>query len=534
MKKVLFATIATFLLPFVAKATEYGDSLKLTIPERKDSVMNRKEITFVGVPIFLSGIIAKGEKMSFRQNTKDNKHTLVTDFRTNIDNYTQFFGPALATGLKLAHVEGRSDWGRYLASSAMSYGIMAAMVNSIKYTTKEIRPDGSTANSWPSGHTATAFAGATILHKEYGTTVSPWYSVLGYGVATATGVMRVLNNRHWISDVLSGAGIGILSTELGYSLGDIIFKKKGLLRKDICNNKNIIDHPSFFAISMGGGFGFSKMNFNLEKLNIMFDDYHNEDKILNLRFGTSTAVGVEGAYFLNKHIGIGGRLRVNSFPIEGWSGIEHYAWDDLINNLYDGYEDDVLRRFVEGEGVPGQPGYSPALVEDAYFTIKSDHLTEFTADLGAYFNIPLSKRLALGTKLLIGHSIMQEVDLNATVKGGRRELYDAGEKGIGVRCLPDTYTTTWDYFTMGGHCSVKLGTGFSLTYAYKENYAWRLFADYDYTRRNYTITYSPGQFLRDALTINTQNFDDEIISESQSIKKNQNTFVVGGSFVISF
>lgn len=175
MKKVLFATIATFLLPFVAKATEYGDSLKLTIPERKDSVMNRKEITFVGVPIFLSGIIAKGEKMSFRQNTKDNKHTLVTDFKTNIDNYTQFFGPALATGLKLAHVEGRSDWGRYLASSAMSYGIMAAMVNSIKYTTKEIRPDGSTANSWPSGHTATAFAGATILHMEYGTTVSPWY-----------------------------------------------------------------------------------------------------------------------------------------------------------------------------------------------------------------------------------------------------------------------------------------------------------------------------------------------------------------------
>lgn len=55
---------------------------------------------------------------------------------------------------------------------------------------------------------------------------------------------------------------------------------------------------------MGGGFGFSKMDFNLEKLNIMFDDYHNEDKILNLRFGTSTAVGVEGAYFLNKHIGI--------------------------------------------------------------------------------------------------------------------------------------------------------------------------------------------------------------------------------------
>jgi hypothetical protein len=188
---------------------------------------------------------------------------------------------------------------------------MAALVNSIKYTTKEIRPDGSTANSWPSGHTATAFAGATILHKEYGTTISPWYSVMGYGVATATGVMRVLNNRHWISDVLSGAGIGILSTELGYSLSDLIFKKKGLLRNDISSHKNIIDHPSFFSVSMGGGFGFSKMDFNLEKLNIQFDDYHNEDKILNLRFGASTAVGVEGAYFLNKHIGIGGSFVIS-------------------------------------------------------------------------------------------------------------------------------------------------------------------------------------------------------------------------------
>ena len=42
------------------------------------------------------------------------------------------------------------------------------------------------------------------------TCASPWYAVGGYAVATFTGVMRVLNNRHWISDVLSGAGIGIL------------------------------------------------------------------------------------------------------------------------------------------------------------------------------------------------------------------------------------------------------------------------------------------------------------------------------------
>ena len=154
------------------------------------------DMTFVGVPLFIAGIIAKSEKNAFKQQTK---HSLVTKFKTGIDDYTQFFGPAAVVGLKLAGVEGRSDWPRLLASAGMGYGIMALFVNTIKHTAKEMRPDGTSANSWPSGHTATAFVGATLLHKEYGLTRSPWYSVAGYGVATATGVMRVLNNRHWYS-----------------------------------------------------------------------------------------------------------------------------------------------------------------------------------------------------------------------------------------------------------------------------------------------------------------------------------------------
>lgn len=186
------------------------------------------DLTFVGLPVFLAGWGIKGDKASFRQNY-DDPHAntrLVTHFKTHIDDYTQYFGPLMTVGLKVGGYEGRSDWGRLLGSSALSYGIMAAFVNGIKYTAKEMRPDGSTANSWPSGHTATSFVGATILHKEYGLTRSPWFSVAGYGVATATGVMRILNNRHWISDVLSGAGIGILSTELGYAFGDLLFKER--------------------------------------------------------------------------------------------------------------------------------------------------------------------------------------------------------------------------------------------------------------------------------------------------------------------
>lgn len=504
------------------------------------------DLTFAGVPIFVAGIIAKSEKKSFRQNTEGNKHTLLTDFKTHIDDYSQFFGPVVTTGLKIAGVEGRSDWGRYLASTAMSYGIMAIFVNSIKYTAKEMRPDGSTANSWPSGHTATAFVGATLLHKEYGMTRSPWFSVAGYGVATATGVMRVLNNRHWVSDVLSGAGIGIMSGELAYALSDVLFKGRGLLRGDITADKSIIDHPSFFSISMGIGMGSRDLTFDMTKLNLTNFDGDNK---LNMKFGASTAVGAEGAYFFNKYIGVGGRLRVNSSPIKGWDGIEEYAWKDLVESLYgDDYAANPdFQRFIDGDE------NSSPLIDDAYFTIKSDHLTEFSADLGLYFNIPLSSRFALGSKLLVGRSIMQELDLNATVTGGKRTLDfmdlvgGVDDENLLLKAKPTAgkYTSEWDYFTLSCNNTMKFGTGISLTYAYKENYAWRLFLDYDFSHKTYTMNYNPAVFAFDAISLGVgdesatirsmmEPGDLEEFIETQQVKKNRHTFILGGSFTISF
>lgn len=495
------------------------------------------DLTFVGVPLFVAGIIAKSEKKAFRQND-GTKHVLLTEFKTRIDDYTQYFGPAMTLGLKIGGVEGRSDWGRLLASSAMSYGIMAILVNSIKYTSKEMRPDGSSANSWPSGHTATSFAGATILHKEYGLTRSPWYSIAGYGVATATGVMRVLNNRHWVSDVLSGAGIGILSTELAYALSDILFKGKGLLRNDLNSDGNIVTNPSFFSVSMGVGFGSKKLDFDLEK----FDLEGGEDsKVLNLKFGTSTAVAAEGAYFFNKYIGVGGRLRVNSSPIKGWDGVEQIATNDIFRTILEISNDDMAELLV-AKGTPGTPDYQPGIIDDFNLKIQSDHLTEFAADLGLYFNLPLSDRFALGSKLLVGRSIMQELNLDAVVSGGMKDFDfeedPNDEDNFFVRNVRHlgSYSTEWDYFTVGGNKTFKVGTGISLTYAYKSNFAWKIFCDYDYTRKTYTMTYNPGAFIIDALPnisklVGLKYSDTE---ETQRIKKARNTFVLGGSFVINF
>ena len=468
------------------------------------------DMTFAGVPLFIAGIIAKSEKNAFKQQTK---HSLITNFKTGIDDYTQFFGPAAVVGLKLGGYEGRSDWPRLLASAGMGYGIMALLVNTIKNSAKEMRPDGSTANSWPSGHTATAFVGATLLHKEYGLTRSPWFSVAGYGVATATGVMRVLNNRHWISDVLSGAGIGMVSGELGYALCDLLFKGKGLLRNDIYGSPSVIDHPSFFSISMGVGFGSRDLDFNMEELGFAED--------MNMKFKASTAVSAEGAYFFNPYIGVGGRLRVKSTPIKGWNNITDFAWQDVAS-IYEMTELD--KEFISDMETE---------IDDVDFVIESDHLTEFAADLGAYFNLPLSDRFALGSKLLVGRSIMQELSLDAKMTG--KEYKPGDTKG---NPQGNEFSLEWDYFKVMANNTMKFGTGISLTYAYKKNFSWKVFLDYDVTRKKYTMEYNYGGIPLAMFPSAFENMTDQEYMDNfmmtKSINKTMHSFVLGASFAVNF
>ena len=477
--------------------------------------------TYVGIPLFIAGIIAKSEKESFRQdytNKKSANRLIKYNFHSEIDNYTQFVPMFLSTGLNLAGVEGRSNFGRYLASGALSYAIMAAIVNPIKYSAKEMRPDGSTRNSWPSGHTATAFVSATILHKEYGLTRSPWYSIFGYGVATATGVMRVLNNRHWVSDVLSGAGIGIFSTEVAYGLADLMFKDKGLKRNDLSGGENIITNPSFFSVSMGVGLGSKNLDF--EDGN---DDYIN--KHFDLK--TSTVVGAEGAYFFNKYIGVGGRLRVRSTPVKGL-------------NVISAAEQEEIESFA---GLSTTIGNWIPLHE---IMVETDHITEFTSDLGVYFNIPLSSRFALGTKLLVGRSVIQDLDINAHFAGNVLDVkYDiAGNQdainvtNVSAQTTNIPYDEEWDYLTLSGSNSTKFGTGISLTYAYKQSFSWRLFVDYDVTRKNFELTYDPSGFLDKGAPNLKKLMEIEMpgITEPErySIDKTLHNFVIGGAFCVSF
>ena len=528
------------------------------------------DLTFVGIPLFAAGWAIKGDKAMFRVNAKADQGgkrntQLLTEFKTGIDDYTQFFGPAMVVGLKLGGYEGRSDWPRLLASAGMSYVLMAALVNGIKYTAKEMRPDGSTANSWPSGHTATAFVGASLLHKEYGLTRSPWWSVAGYGVATATGVMRVLNNRHWISDVMSGAGIGIMSTELGYAIGDLLFKEKGLLRNDLILES---ENPSFFSISMGLGLGGKDLEFE------------SDGEKSTIEFRAATVVDAEGAYFFNKYIGVGGRLRVRAQSAKNFADFtdymawEHwYAWGGLMDTYYTHRPEDYPMTNTEEQNAAiylNKIGYmfdsedswnANAPVTDVYGIVKSDHITEFTGSVGLYLNLPLSSHFALGTKALIGRSITQELDIDGHAEGNRKDIsytmtldnrpnmQQGGDPILTIDHLEypnntgEKWTDDWEYLTVGAESSTSFGTGISLTYKYKSNFSWRLFCDYDYTEKSFTAKYDPFHFVDKGLTSGASflmdtagNYVDGEGLEPMEYrtKKKMNYVTLGLSFMVNF
>jgi len=147
--------------------------------------------------------------------------------RRTFDNQLQYVPIVAVYGLDLIGVKAKHNFRDRTFVAITSHLIMGGTVQGIKMATCVERPDGSNLYSFPSGHTATAFTGAHILFKEY-KDVTPWIGITGYAIATTTGTMRILNRRHWLSDVVAGAGIGILSAEIGYMLLPVFHKIIGV------------------------------------------------------------------------------------------------------------------------------------------------------------------------------------------------------------------------------------------------------------------------------------------------------------------
>lgn len=137
--------------------------------------------------------------------------------RFPLDDYLQFAPAAAVYGLDAMGIKAKHNFRDRSMIYLMSNIILNTTVFSVKKLAHEQRPDGSDYYSFPSGHTTEAFASAEFLYQEY-KDKSPWYGIAGYAVAATTGYLRMYNNKHWLNDVVAGAGVGIMSTKLAYWL----------------------------------------------------------------------------------------------------------------------------------------------------------------------------------------------------------------------------------------------------------------------------------------------------------------------------
>jgi len=166
--------------------------------------------------------------------------------RFRLDDYLQFAPGASVFILRGLGVNGRNPISDQAGVYLLSNLILNLSVQTLKRVTDLPRPDGS-SRSFPSGHTAEAFASAEFLSLEYGQ-ISPLYPIFGYVGAVATGYLRMYNNKHWFSDVVTGAGIGFVSTRAAYWLYP---KIKESLFKTQANT--VIIMPTYNQSSLGVG-----------------------------------------------------------------------------------------------------------------------------------------------------------------------------------------------------------------------------------------------------------------------------------------
>lgn len=192
------------LLVFIGKA-QTQDSISISKP--KDKISYKQFIA----PVALITTGALMVNSALNDDLQSNANNLFgEDFHTGADNYLPFVPIAQIYLGKSFGFKPKNDFQHQTINIIVANAIGAAVFTTLKYTVKEERPDQSDDLSFPSGHTSIAFTNAALLYYEYKDS-NLWYASSGFLFATATGVLRIANNKHYTSDVLAGAGIGLAS-----------------------------------------------------------------------------------------------------------------------------------------------------------------------------------------------------------------------------------------------------------------------------------------------------------------------------------
>jgi membrane-associated phospholipid phosphatase len=240
-------TLFAMLLTMATQAQVTNDNLDSIPVSKKWKVKN-----FIILTVLITYGFVGLENKNLRLINNNVRNTVAknTDGKASVDYFTKLVPAAAVYGLNAIGIKGKHNLKDRSIILGTSLLISNAVVFSLKNTTNELRPDGSNYKSFPSGHNANAFVGAEFLWQEY-KDVSVWYGISGYLVAAGTGAFRIINYKHWLSDVLAGAGFGVLSTKVAYIITPYIQK---ILFPDQKENSISAIAPFYNGERMGIGF----------------------------------------------------------------------------------------------------------------------------------------------------------------------------------------------------------------------------------------------------------------------------------------
>lgn len=189
----------------------------------------QKECTIYQKLILSGALVVGGSilKLSYIQKVahEETQEVFGSKFKFHGDDYFQFVPAAQLLVGNLIGFKSENSYKQLITNSVLSNLFVTIAAQTCKRTLNDRRPDGVGLNSFPSGHTTTAFNNATMLFLEYKDS-NIWYASSGYLFATATGVLRMANNRHWVGDVVAGVGLGTGIAILVHHWNPVIFKNK--------------------------------------------------------------------------------------------------------------------------------------------------------------------------------------------------------------------------------------------------------------------------------------------------------------------
>jgi len=256
MKSLVLIGLFTFI--YVSVAGAQNDSLiKIGAVENVNIDLTTPKASFFSrawVPLGLSIISVDLMRDSTKYGLQKLARSFVADtFRTHVDDYIHYAPILMMYTADLCGVPAKNNVWNQTKYLIMSEAITSGIVWSLKIGLGIPRPDSGTKNAYPSGHTSQAFVQSQVLYNEFRET-APLLAASGHLFSITTGALRVLNNRHWVPDVLLGAGIGILVTNVIYYLEPLKNWNPFQKKRSNLNQLDLSFTPSFNGNYVGGQF----------------------------------------------------------------------------------------------------------------------------------------------------------------------------------------------------------------------------------------------------------------------------------------